>query len=76
MDPSRSRGTGGYGLGLSLCKSIVTAHGGSIGVESAVGVGTTVTVVFPSAAGETAQRAFSPPDAGAQPPQADAPEKY
>jgi len=50
VDPSRSRGTGGYGLGLSLCKSIVTAHGGSIAVESTVGVGTTVTVVFPTAA--------------------------
>lgn len=50
VDPSRSRGTGGYGLGLSLCKSIVAAHGGSIAVESTVGVGTTVTVHFPAVA--------------------------
>jgi len=51
VDPSRSRGTGGYGLGLGLCKSIVAAHGGSIDVESTVGMGTTVTVVLPAAAG-------------------------
>jgi len=51
VDPSRSRETGGYGLGLSLCTSIVAAHGGTIAVESTVGVGTTVTVVFPAVAG-------------------------
>jgi len=51
VDPSRSRGTGGYGLGLSICKSIVAAHGGSIAVESTVGVGTKVTVIFPSVRG-------------------------
>jgi signal transduction histidine kinase len=49
VDPSRSRDTGGYGLGLSLCTSIVAAHRGQIAVESTVGVGTTVTVAFPAA---------------------------
>ena len=36
-DISRSRKTGGYGLGLSLCKAIVDAHGGSIDLVSIPG---------------------------------------
>jgi signal transduction histidine kinase len=43
-DRSRSRKTGGYGLGLSLCKAIVDAHGGRIALASTVGKGTRVTV--------------------------------
>ncbi len=34
VDKSRTRNTGGYGLGLSLCKRIVDAHRGTIGIES------------------------------------------
>ena len=37
----------GMGLGLSICKRIVEAHGGSIKVKSKVGVGTTFTVILP-----------------------------
>jgi two-component system, OmpR family, sensor kinase len=48
-DRSRSRGTGGVGLGLTLAKRIVEAHHGSIDVTSAVGSGTTVRVALPVA---------------------------
>jgi signal transduction histidine kinase len=44
---SRSRGTGGVGLGLTLAKRIVEAHGGTIGVTSEVGGGTTLRVTLP-----------------------------
>lgn len=47
-DPSRSAGTTpGAGLGLSICQSIVAAHGGMIGIESEAGRGTTVTIRMP-----------------------------
>jgi signal transduction histidine kinase len=37
----------GAGLGLAIAKSIVTAHNGSIAVESRVGVGTTFEIRLP-----------------------------
>jgi two-component system cell cycle sensor histidine kinase PleC len=37
----------GVGLGLSICKSIVDAYGGTIAIDSAFGVGTTIVVRFP-----------------------------
>ncbi len=37
----------GMGLGLSICESIVKAHGGGIDVESAPGLGTTFRLRFP-----------------------------
>lgn len=43
-DKSRSRADGGAGLGLSLCRRIVDAHGGQMSFQSEVGKGTTVTV--------------------------------
>jgi two-component system, NtrC family, sensor histidine kinase HydH len=41
----------GTGLGLAICREIVRAHGGDIGVETAVGSGTTVTGWIPAAKG-------------------------
>jgi signal transduction histidine kinase len=40
-DPARSRHTGGFGLGLYLCRRIVEAHGGELIITSQQGVGTT-----------------------------------
>lgn len=45
---SRSRDTGGVGLGLALVKRIVIAHGGEVTVESELGAGTTVRVSVPA----------------------------
>lgn len=42
-----SRTTAGNGLGLAVVKKIVSLHSGQIEVESRLGEGTTVTVVFP-----------------------------
>jgi len=47
VDKSRSKETGGYGLGLSLCKTIMDAHDGKIEVTSKPGEGTTVSLFFP-----------------------------
>jgi two-component system OmpR family sensor kinase len=46
-DRSRTRGTGGTGLGLALCKRVIDAHGGAITIESRVEEGTSVTVRLP-----------------------------
>ena len=51
VDKSRAKDTGGYGLGLSLCKTIMESHGGSIEIESTPGVGTTVSLCFPIESG-------------------------
>lgn len=49
-DRARTRATGGAGLGLAIVKQLVQAHGGSVGVTSAPGRGTTFTVCLPVAA--------------------------
>jgi signal transduction histidine kinase len=43
----RTRKTGGVGLGLPIAKSIITAHGGRIEVESTLGQGTTMRCYLP-----------------------------
>jgi two-component system heavy metal sensor histidine kinase CusS len=42
-----SRGSDGAGLGLALVKSIVDLHGGSVSIQSELGGGTTVKLIFP-----------------------------
>jgi two-component system OmpR family sensor kinase len=49
-DDARSRVHGGSGLGLSIVKSIVEAHGGSVIVESTPGEGSTFGFVLPGTA--------------------------
>jgi signal transduction histidine kinase len=46
VDKSRAKDTGGYGLGLSLCKTIMEAHGGKIEIDSRPQEGTTVLLFF------------------------------
>ncbi|WP_405524746.1 SpoIIE family protein phosphatase [Streptomyces canus] len=63
---ARSRSHEGSGLGLVLVKDLVEAHGGTVGVDSRLGQGTTLTVDLPFA---TAQRPRpAPPEAGAGSP--------
>ena len=52
VDPSRSRQTGGAGLGLTIVKRLVEAHGGRVSAESEVGRGTRISVDLPVPAGE------------------------
>jgi signal transduction histidine kinase len=46
-DPSRSRATGGFGLGLAIAKSVVEAYEGTIHAESELGRGTSISVSLP-----------------------------
>ncbi len=47
VDAARSRARGGSGLGLAICRSIVEAHGGTIGVASTIGRGSRFTLMIP-----------------------------
>ena len=47
-DSSRSRNSGGSGLGLSIAKAIVEAHNGTISLDTGPGQGATFTIQIPS----------------------------
>jgi signal transduction histidine kinase len=51
LETSRSRATGGVGLGLALVRSVVLAHGGKVMLENLPGRGLRATMRLPSAAG-------------------------
>lgn len=46
VDKSRSRKAGGAGLGMALCKKIVTAHEGQVSITSKLDEGTEIKIIF------------------------------
>jgi signal transduction histidine kinase len=48
-DPSRTKATGGYGLGLSICKRVMQAHGGDIVLDRSKKTGASFVLTFPKA---------------------------
>jgi len=61
VDSALTRKHEGTGLGLPLAKQLIELHGGSFALESAVGIGTTVTLTLPP------ERAIAPPEQAAAP---------
>ena len=69
VDSSSTRAFGGTGLGLTLAKAYVEAHGGQIWVDTAPGQGSTFTATFPAPPAEVetdAERARGDGEAGAR----------
>lgn len=48
FEPYFSTKAGSSGIGLSICRSVIEQHGGTIEVESEIGRGTTFTIVLPT----------------------------
>lgn len=55
-DASRTRSTGGTGIGLAIVKQLIQAHGGNVEVESEVGVGSIFTFSLPITVTEISQQ--------------------
>ena len=51
-DPSRSRASGGAGLGMAIVEALVRAHGGTISIDTAPGRGVAITISLPLAPDE------------------------
>jgi len=66
-DPGRSRHTGGFGLGLSIVKAIVDAHGGTIDVETEEGLGSRFEIRLPAVEASVLPRRELEAAAGAEP---------
>jgi signal transduction histidine kinase len=59
-DPSRSRSTGGFGLGLSICRAIARAYGGDIQIACPENGGTRVSTSLPALAGNPTESGLTP----------------
>ena len=47
VDKSRSRKEGGAGIGMALCQKIIQLHNGLMEIDSRLGEGTVIKVLFP-----------------------------
>jgi CheY-like chemotaxis protein/anti-sigma regulatory factor (Ser/Thr protein kinase) len=77
VDSSTTRSHGGLGLGLSIVRHLVEAHGGVVEVSSeGLGKGAVFTVTLPVRAVDDAQPRSAPPEAmGSEPPASERPSR-
>lgn len=57
VDKSRSRKEGGAGIGMALCHKIIKLHGGVLNIDSRLGEGTVMKVIFPEKTVKPEERA-------------------
>ncbi|MGD1953899.1 MAG: sensor histidine kinase [Sphingomonadales bacterium] len=60
VDTARSRQIGGTGLGLAIVKHIMERHGGELLIDSKLGIGSTMELVFPSVREDTSAALAQP----------------